>query len=120
MKKNSIYLDRSCYDNLVDFMNIQPSSDTKGRFADLNFFYQDGWLLDSAVIDQVYHRKGTWEVHLVFAHTENPFQFIKRRVGSYMTKQKAEFAANILRRQAAKDPRGTLKLDPKFFLTCEN
>ncbi len=119
MKRNSIYVDRRCYDNLVDFKK-ESRSDLKGRYADFNLFFDDEWLLDSAVIDQVYHRKGNWEVHLVFAHINNPLKFIKRRVGNFVSRRKAEIAANLLRRQAAKDPRGTLSLDNSFFEGCDN
>ena len=115
-----VYVDRRCYEKLMDFMNIQSFSDQRGEFTDLDLFYSDEWLLDSAVVDNVIERNGNWDVYLVFAHVSDPLKLIKKKITRCTTIKKAELAANYMRRLAAKDQRGTLKIDSTTFKSCEN
>ena len=115
-----VYVDRRCYEKLLDFMNMQSLLDQKGEFTDLDLFYSDEWLLDSAVIDNVTERNGNWDVYLVFAHVVDPMKLIKRKITRCTTLKKAELAAGYMRRLAAKDQRGTLKIDGATFKNCEN
>ncbi|MEP0985092.1 hypothetical protein [Ekhidna sp.] len=115
-----VYVDRRCYEKLMDFMNIQALLDLKGDFVDLDLFYSDEWLLDSAVIDNVVERNGNWDVFLVFAHVTDPMKLIKRKITRFTSIKKAELAANYMRRLAAKDQRGTLKVRNAAFLNCNN
>ncbi|MEQ8553098.1 MAG: hypothetical protein RIC06_24445 [Cyclobacteriaceae bacterium] len=116
----SIYIDNSCYESLMDMMNSQVHLDLKGNFMDLDLFYSDQWLLDSAVIENVVERNGNWDVYLVFAHINNPLKLIKRKITRCTTLKKAELSANFMRRLAAKDQRGTLKIEGSLFNYCSN
>ena len=120
MKNHKIYIDKKCYEKLMDCMNIQHVTDHRGEYIDLDLFYRDEWLLDSAVIDNIVERKGNWDVYLVFAHIYNPFKMIKKKISKCISLQKAELAANMMRRLAAKDQRGTLKIDQSLFHSCNN
>jgi len=119
MKKHT-YIDQKCYEKLMDFMNMQHLVDQKGEYLDLDLFYSDEWLLDSAVIDNVVERKGNWDVYLVFAYVFDPLKLIKRKITRCTSLQKAEMSANYMRRQAAKDQRGTLRIADTTFVSCNN
>ncbi|MEL6557416.1 MAG: hypothetical protein AAFQ94_04485 [Bacteroidota bacterium] len=120
MNHRKIYIDKACYEELMDFMNVQHVVDLKGEYMDLDLFYQDEWLLDSAVIDNVVEKRGNWDVYLVFAHVNNPLKMIKKKISRCTSLKKAELAANTMRRLAAKDQRGTLKIDKNLFQSCNN
>lgn len=120
MSSQWTYIDKDCYEKLMDFMNTQYSADLKGEYVDLDLFYSDDWLLDSAVIDNVVERNGNWDVYLVFAHVFNPMKMIKKKITKCTSLKKAELTANYMRRQAAKDQRGTLRLNDSMFKSCNN
>lgn len=120
MKHPKIYVDKNCYEKLMDFMNTQHFMDLKGEYVDLDLFYRDEWLLDSAVIDNIVERKGNWEVYLVFSHVYNPFKMIRKKISKCTSFKKAALSADTMRRQAAKDQRGTLRIDESFFNSCNN
>lgn len=120
MRKPRIYIDKQCYEVLMDFMNVQSVFDQRGEYLDLNLFYSDEWLLDSAVIENVTERNGNWDIYLVFAHIVDPLKLIKRKITKCTTLKRAELTANHMRRLAAKDQRGTLKIDDSIFLSCNN
>lgn len=120
MKRPVIYIDKKCYEVLIDHMNLQHTIDKEGGYIDLNLFYSDEWLLDSAVIENVSERNGNWDVYLVFAWVLNPMKLIKRKITRCITLSKAELYANYMRRLAAKDQRGTLQVDGKNFRNCLN
>ncbi|MEM8569056.1 MAG: hypothetical protein AAGF85_21555 [Bacteroidota bacterium] len=120
MTKPLIYIDKTCYENMIDFMNGHCFVDLKGEYLDLDLFYNDAWLLDSAVIDNVVERRGNWDVYLIFAHIFNPYKVIKKKITRCTSFKKAQLSANYMRRLAAKDQRGTLKLDNSAFLSCNN
>lgn len=92
----------------------------QGLTCDLDFMSEDQWLKDTAVSEYLIKRKGMWEIHLVFAWYNTPLQFIKRRITSLPSSQRAAYTASIMKRQAAKDARGTLKVDPDLFKISEN
>ncbi len=116
----SFHLDPDAYDELLQLLNNQYFTETPGDLTDLNFLLDDYWLRDTAVIENIVNRAGMWEVHLVFAHYQEPFKLIKRVISSYPSKEKAELNAWYIRRIAAKDQRGTLKLNPENFCLCTN
>ena len=120
MKKPGVYIDKKCHESLMSYLDLQQTMDLKGSFTDLDLFYKDEWLLDSAVIENVSKRNGNWDVYLVFAHVDNPLKLIKRRITRYVSLEKAELAANYMRRLAAKDARGTLKIERSKFLSIDN
>ena len=101
-------------------MTSQLLDDLHGEILDLDVFYNDAWLKDSAVIDNIKPIDGNWEVSLVFAYIRFPMKLIKRKITTCITRQKAEISAHYMRRLAAKDQRGTLYIDKKYFDLCLN
>ena len=84
-------------------------------------FIRDGaWLKDAAVIGAISNREGTWHVSLVFAHHKKPLQLIVRYITKCFSEQKARAAAFYLRKEAAKDRRGTLTVSINDFDLCCN
>jgi len=61
-----------------------------------------------------------WEIQLVFAHYRQPVKFIKRVIKRMPSREKAELDAWYMRRLAAKDQRGTLKVQLSDFGLCSN
>lgn len=120
MKEHTVYIDATCYEGLMDFMNQQENDDVHGEFIDLDLFYNDQWLLDSAVIDRVVPRQGNWIIYLVFAYAKFPLRLIKRKITKCNTLDKARITAEYMRRLAAKDQRGTLQVREADFTQCLN
>jgi len=87
---------------------------------DLHFIQNGSWLRYAAVIDQVIFRRGTWEVCLVFAHFNNPLQFIIRNITHCFSEKKAKTAAFFIRNEAAKDRRGPLQVSIQDLQICFN
>lgn len=101
------------YDLLLKGMNGQYDLEKPGTEDDLRFVHTDFWLQDTAVIEDVERRSGLWRVSLLFVHHVNPYKFIKRSIRSYADLRKALTAAHYMRRQAAKDQRGTLVVETR-------
>lgn len=89
--------------------------DGLGHDRDLLFLRKDYWLGDTAVIDRLIRRHGTWDIHLLFAHHRFPLRFISRRITCHPCPRKAALMAGYMRRLAAKDQRGTLCIDPAGY-----
>ena len=87
---------------------------------DLLFIEDGSWLKDAAVIDSICNRHGAWDVYLVFAHYKNPLQLIVRNITRCFSEQKAQAAAFYIRKEAAKDRRGTLYVSMKDLDICKN
>ncbi|MEL6945026.1 MAG: hypothetical protein AAFO82_20405 [Bacteroidota bacterium] len=114
----NFYLDNNAYNELLNLLNNQHFVDTQGGQLDMEFLSDDWWLRDTAVVENVIRRDGMWEIHLVFAHYKEPKKLIKRVIGRYVSKDKAELSAWYMCRLAAKDQRGTLKVDLNDFNLC--
>jgi hypothetical protein len=99
------------YAAMLDRLSNLFFTDKLGLDRDMNFYRDDQWLSDTAVIDRLDCRKGTWEVTLLFAHYKTPMKFISRRIVSNACPKRAGTMAFYMRRLAAKDQRGTLRLD---------
>ena len=112
--------DNKVHELLLGFMENDRAVGKKGSIADLFFLHDASWLGNTAVIDRIEYRKGAWEISLIFSHYQNPLQLIVRRIVCCPSEQKAELVAFYLRRQAAKDPRGTLEVTIKDFSLCPN
>lgn len=115
---NGFYLDDGSYDELLNLLNNQHFVEKAGYQTDMEFLSDDWWLRDTAVIENVVKRDGMWEIHLVFAHHLQPQKLIKRVIARYASKDKAEMSAWYMRRLAAKDQRGTLKVNLDDFGFC--
>lgn len=113
-------IDIAAYTLLVQGMNQQYFVEKKGNMSDFSLYYDDLWLSDSAVIDNVYKSKGEWKIDLIFAHIHNPLKFIKRYITSHPCPKRAAQKAEFMRRIAAKDQRGTLHIESSYFNVCDN
>lgn len=94
-----------------------------GRIAnssDLLFISDGSWLKDTAVVDLVNKRQGGWDVVLVFAHYKKPLQLILRYITRCFSEQKALGSAFYIRKEAAKDRRGTLSVSVNDLGLCNN
>ena len=120
MKSKPIYIDETCYGSLMDFLNERLKDDANGEVLDLDLFYNDSWLLDSAVVDNLVPVNGNWDIFLIFAHSEFPLKLIRKKITRCNTLKNALFAADKMRRQAAKDQRGTLEIKESYFEHCLN
>lgn len=108
-------MDDTAYNEILNLLNNQHFVERVGEASDMSFLSEDEWLKDTAVIDNVIKRKGFWEIHLVFAHYQSPLKLIKRVITRFTNKRKALLSANLMRRLAAKDQRGTLALNLDDF-----
>ncbi len=120
MNSHPFSIDAKVYEEMLALLNGLHFTDKYGALADLAFLGEDEWLADTAVIERVVRRKGTWEVHLVFAHFRQPLRFLARHITSNASQKKALLTATYMRRLAAKDQRGTLKIDPDLFQLPRN
>ncbi len=97
--------------DLLDGLSILFSTEKLGLESDMDFCHDDFWLGDAAVIELLQPRKGTWEISLLFVHHRTPLKFLSRRITSHSSPKRALAMAVFMRRQAAKDQRGTLTLN---------
>jgi hypothetical protein len=102
------------------FLNNETLVGQSALPADMLFIRDGAWLKDAAVIDAISNRDGAWGVSLVFAHHKKPLQLIVRYITKCFSEQKALAAAFYLRKEAAKDRRGTLTVSISDFDLCCN
>lgn len=117
---SSFKIDEKIYNSLLELLNDAYFIDSKGNITDFQFYHDDHWLSDSAVIDNLIYKKGEWSIELLFALHTNPLKFIKRQIVSYSCPKKANLSASLMRRMAAKDQRGTLGVKIDDFDVCQN
>lgn len=103
-----VKLDDGAYTNMLDGINVFYTTNIPGFGMDADFIKDDYWLQNTAVIENIEKRNGTWNIFLVFAHHLQPLKFIKRSISNFTCLKKATLAAHYMRRIAAKDQRGTL------------
>ncbi len=115
MSKRPFQLDANVYEAMLKMLNDLYFADCIGKKMDMDFISEDDWLSDTAVIENVIRRKGTWEIHLLFAHHQQPLKFLSRLITSHPCPKRAAIMAVYMRRLAAKDQRGTLKIAPDLL-----
>ncbi|MEM7575420.1 MAG: hypothetical protein AAF433_21130 [Bacteroidota bacterium] len=115
MRQTYFKLDAFAYDSMLQRLNGLHFAERAGGLVDISFLVKDNWLVDAAVSERLIERNGHFEIHLLFAYYQYPLTFISRYITSANGRKKAEVMANIMRRQAAKDQRGTIKIDPNFW-----
>ncbi|MEO6347415.1 MAG: hypothetical protein ABIO60_05835 [Aquaticitalea sp.] len=81
---------------------------------------EEQWLKDSAVHVDVFQYKGRWEVSLVFIDTKDPKHFLVRKIADYHSEKMANIYADNMRRTAAKDERGTQKVNHDDYHINDN
>jgi len=106
------FIDYETYKDLLSGMNSSTLFDgSLGKNPDMEFIKEDQWLCDAAVIERIVRIKGLWFITLVFASHFQPYQFLIRKIKGFSDKKKSILHASIFRRQAAKDQRGTIRVD---------
>ncbi len=113
-------ISEKAYNYLLYSLNNQHFTEQQGKEKDLNFLADDSWLGDTVVIDCVVCRRGMWEIHLIFAHYKIPCKLLKRIITHTYHFNKAAQTAYLMKKLAAKDQRGTLKLDESDFKFTHN
>ncbi len=76
---------------------------------------KNNWLLDAEVQYKVTPVKGRWEVSLIFINTKDPNQILIQTIGDYRTERLAEIYGRNMQQTAAKDARGTQKVDKDAY-----
>lgn len=66
MAKTIFHIDTKLYENVLNLINEQHFVEQKGNIKDFSFLYDDAWLYDTAVIDNLVYNYGQWDVELVF------------------------------------------------------
>jgi hypothetical protein len=118
--KSPFKIDKNAYAQLMKGLNDLFLADRKGNSSDFRLYFDDLWLSDTAVIDDVHKSKGEWAVDLIFASTHNPLKFIRRFIISHPCPKRAAQKAHFMRRLAAKDQRGTLQVNIEQLDLCKN
>ena len=59
--------------------------------------------------------KGRWEVSLIFINTQDPNEVLVQVIGDYRSERLAEIYGRNIQQTAAKDPRGTQKVDKDAY-----
>jgi len=109
-------IDENVYASMLGYLEDLSGSETAAENRDIAFIQDDFWLQDTAVIDNIEKRNGEWCIYLVFAHHLLPLKFIKRKIVHYVCPKRAGVAAHYMRRQAAKDQRGTLTVNKDLLI----
>lgn len=104
-------LDHSAYNSTLRRIGELYQTERKGDHTDGTFLREDGWLIDSAVSERLSKRKGQWDIHLTFIHVRRPLTLVSRFITSRSDRKKALLTGSLMRRQAAKDQRGTIKVE---------
>jgi len=102
------------------FLEREKLAEKAGDTEDLRFIVEGRWLKDSAVIDGTIYRNGGWDVYLVFVHYTNALQLIVRTITRCYSEPKAKATAFYIRKEAAKDRRGTLGVSIQMLGLCTN
>lgn len=76
---------------------------------------KNDWLIDAEVQYKVTPVKGRWEVSLIFINTKDPNQVLIQIIGDYRSERLAEIYGRSMQQTAAKDPRGTQKVDKDAY-----
>lgn len=76
---------------------------------------KNDWLIDAEVQYKVTPVKGRWEVSLLFINTKDPNQVLVQTIGDYRTERLAEIYGRSMQQTAAKDPRGTQKVNKDAY-----
>lgn len=105
---------------MYNFLDNEKKVGQTARQGDLLFITDGSWLKDAAVIDAISSRKGAWDISLIFVHYQKPLQLLVRNITRCFSEQKALAAAFYIRKEAAKDRRGTLQVSIKDLHLCSN
>jgi hypothetical protein len=74
-------IDNKTYSWLLKNINQQVLLDsTNASLYDLSFIKEEAWLCDTAVINRIEKRNGTYLISLVFAYEKNPLKLLVRHI----------------------------------------
>lgn len=76
---------------------------------------KNDWLIDAEEQYKVTPVKGRWEVSLIFINTQDPNEVLVQVIGDYRSERLAEIYGRNIQQTAAKDPRGTQKVDKDAY-----
>ncbi|HAS59765.1 MAG: hypothetical protein CL554_11935 [Algoriphagus sp.] len=76
---------------------------------------KNNWLMDAEVQYKVTPTKGRWEVLLIFINTKDPSQILIQHIGDYRSERLAEIYGKHMQQTAAKDSRGTQKVNKNAY-----
>lgn len=76
---------------------------------------EDAWLLDAEVQTKIEYISGRWVVFLVFIDTKDPKHILVKKINDFRSKRLAEINANYMQKTAAKDTRGTQKVNKNDY-----
>ncbi|MCU0450980.1 MAG: hypothetical protein MUC97_14270 [Bernardetiaceae bacterium] len=105
-------LDDFAYNALLTWVDQLPLAEKAAQANDLAGLEKDAWLADSAVVAHSVRCQGAWEVRLLFANPSPPYRLLQKTIARYSCPRRAALTAELMRRQAAKDQRGTIKINP--------
>ena len=118
--KPKFNMDAKAYNTLLEGVNHQYFVEKRGDQSDFRLYFDDLWLADTAVIDDVHRSRGAWSVNLIFASIHNPLKFIRRHITLHACPKRAAQQGEFMRRVAAKDQRGTLSVHVRTLQLCKN
>ncbi len=76
---------------------------------------EDAWLLDAEVQYKIKEINSRWEVSLIFVDTKDPRHLLIKKIGNYRSQRLAEIYATNMMNTAAKDIRGTQKVNKDAY-----
>jgi len=113
-------IDVRLYEQMYWRVDQLRRTDVCAKRRDMDFIDDDSWLIDTVVIEHIVYRRGMWIMYLVFVDYRDPLRLIRRCISRYYSRRTAEVHGAYMRRQAAKDARGTLRLDTSSFFLPKN
>ena len=116
----SRFLNDDMFNEMLRFLSEEHFANKPASKNDLIFLTNDRWLNDTAVIENIYFKNGSWQVCLIFANHKDPLQLIVRHISNCFSEQKPKTAAYYMKRQAAMDTRGTLSISTTQLKICRN
>jgi hypothetical protein len=103
-----------------NFLDNENCVGQMARDEDVKQLTNGSWLKNAAVIDDISGRNGAWDVSMVFANYKNPLQLMMKKITRCYSQQRAMVAAFYIRKEAAKDIRGTLTVSVNDLNLCYN
>jgi len=76
---------------------------------------KDAWLLDAEVQYKIEEVESRWEVSLIFIDTNDPKHILIHKIGDFRSKRLAEINGMYMMKTAAKDVRGTQKVNKNDY-----
>ena len=81
---------------------------------------KDTWLLNAEVQTKIEYISGRWQVSLIFIDAKDPKHILVKKINDFRSKRLAEINANYMQKTAAKDVRGTQKVNKNDYNINDN